>query len=227
MSKYKGIETLLLSYKNKRLHDITASLNGADGDIILKNLSTELRWSQYTHKEITREQAVQYAIQREERAASKKFSDALALLDKIEKAPVITEISIDVVWRKSANWGYCPAVDVEAYTADKKKYRSQGAAKGTGYDKLSAAVAEAFNAQPAILKYLVTMKEAAIAKTSNIYISNEKAIAYGVGLDPIPTFHGGVGMNCFTSILAKAGFTCCEQSIDKSGAYTYLLYRRK
>ncbi len=174
----------------------------------IRRYSTETRWNQYKSGVISREKAVNYAIARNNKAIDKKTAKTLERVEKIENAPDLRFISLDVVYNRSSVWGWNPTAYARTNNAD-----TVGSASGCGYDKESAAVASAFNGNCSILKVLYSLKEKALAngesdysKTSCTHVDNRNIIGYGAGYSILPYFEGGVGINCFISILEKAGY---------------------
>lgn len=174
----------------------------------LKRYSTELRWNQYTSGKIDRKKAIEYAIKRMEAQIDKEQAKKLERLNRIAAANDINYINVSVEYKRSSTWGYNPHVEVYA---DHDIY--YGTASGCGYDKESAAVAEAFNQCDAILKILYTIKENALkdglsdySKTACTNVDNRTVCGYGSGYSVLPYFEGGVGVNCFWSILERAGY---------------------
>lgn len=181
-----------------------------DPNNILRLYSTDTRWTQYQNGTISREKAVEYAVKRLEKKAAQNLQKQLDKLEKIENAPAVDSISISIDWVRSNTWGHNPHAMV-----DDGYNRYYGKASGCGYDKASAAVAEALNQSVHILKALCVLKESAlmegksdISDTSCTGRHNENVCGYGAGHYPIPEFEGGVGMSCFESILKKCGFEC-------------------
>lgn len=176
----------------------------AEYDNSLRNESTETRWDQYTNGKITREQAVEYATKRIKKDIEKKLNKTLEHLDAVAQAPELTYISI-ITWYTR---GYTCKAEIRTNTG-----YYEGSAGGYGYDKESAAVAECFNKDLAILKALYTIKETALkegqtdeSKTACTGRDNRDIIGYGAGYTAIPYFEGGVGIECFFRILEKAGY---------------------
>ena len=174
----------------------------------LKRYSTETRWNQYKNGDISREQAVAYAIKRNEKKSKKDLFKKLERLERVAAAPDLNFISVNVVYKRSYYWGWNPT----AYS-DTNNGRTTGTASGCGYDKESAAVASAFNQNDSVLKVLYTIKENALAagvsdhsKTACTGVNNTECCGYGAGYTVLPYFEGGVGVSCFWSILEKAGF---------------------
>lgn len=175
----------------------------------LKQYSTETRYNQYKNGVITREKAVDYAAARMEKQIDKEIAATLEKLERIEKAPDLQYISINVRYTKSATWDYNPTA-----TANTNNGTTTGYASGCGYDKESSAVASAFNDNYSILKVLYTIKENALkaglsdaSKTACTGVDNRTVCGYGAGYGIFPYFEGGVGVGCFWDILKKAGFT--------------------
>ena len=175
----------------------------------LKRYSTETRYNQYKNGVITREKAVDYAVAIMEKQIDKEMAATLEKLEKIENAPDLQYISINVSYTKSATWGYNPTA-----TANTNNGTTTGYASGCGYDKKSSAVASAFNKNYSILKTLYTIKENALkdglsdfSKTACTGVDNRTTCGYGAGYGIFPYFEGGVGVGCFWDIFKKAGFT--------------------
>lgn len=122
-----------------------------------------------------------------ERDAKKRF-DRLREVEEVE-APAA--VSIVVEWHKSQTWGMNPRARVAA-----ERVATYGSASGCGYDKLSAAIASAFNQNPEILKILYDHAEAG------------GVLPYGVStFAGLPSFDGGCGVSCFYSIFEACGYT--------------------
>ena len=175
----------------------------------LKTYSTDIRYYQYKNGVITREKAVDYAVARMEKQIDKEIAATLEKLERIEKAPNLQYISVNVSYTKNATWGYNPAA-----TVNTNNETTTGSASGCGYDKESSAVASAFNKNYSILKTLYTIKENALkaglsdfSKTACTGVDNRTTCGYGAGYGIFPYFEGGVGVGCFWDILKKAGFT--------------------
>lgn len=105
-----------------------------------------------------------------------------------------------------------------------------GAASGCNYDKESAAIAEALNQSPAVLKVLYTLKEKGLKRLSaqgralNPFHpqpiredrrSSNSICGKGAGYGVLPYFEGGVGSSCFWSILEKCGYSCRNTASGK------------
>lgn len=181
-----------------------------ESDRGLKQYSTATRWEQYSKGKISREKAVELAVKRMIKKEDKRAASALDRLEKVAAAPDVNYIAVNVEYKRSTVWGYNPSVDTTINT-DWNVYT--GYASGCGYDKESAAVADSFNKCLPILKELYTLKEKALqagvsdhSKTACTGVNNTACVGYGAGYTVIPYFEGGVGVDCFWSILKKAGF---------------------
>ncbi|SCJ25383.1 Uncharacterised protein [uncultured Ruminococcus sp.] len=179
----------------------------------LREYSTARRWEQYKAGEISREKAVELATKRALKAVEKDTATKLAQLDRVAAAPDLSFISISVDWVRSRTWGNNPHAEARTNTGV-----FTGTASGCGYDKESAAIAEALNQCDSVLKVLYTLKESGLraglsdrSKTAVCGRSNGDICGYGAGYGAIPYFEGGVGSSCFWSILKKCGFsTSCH-----------------
>lgn len=186
-----------------------------DPDRGLKDNSTKIRWKQYQAGTISREKAVELATKRAQKKIDKNTAAQLAQLDRVANAPDLTFISVSVEWVRSRTWGYNPRVEVRTNTGT-----YYGTASGCGYDKESAAIADAFNKCDSILKALYQLKENGLrvgktdeSTTAGCGRSNGDICGYGAGYGAIPYFEGGVGSSCFWSILQNCGFsTSCHHA---------------
>lgn len=181
-----------------------------DPDHGLKQYSTPRRWEQYQNGEITREKAVEFAKRRAVAEVEKYRATKLARIESAAAAPVIDSASVSVTWAKSRTWGANPTAEL----LDGHSVRTTGHASGCGYDKESAAIAEAMNANPSALRVLYELGEKALergespkSKTACSGYHWGGCIGYGTGYDVLPYFEGGVGSSCFWDILTKAGYT--------------------
>lgn len=181
-------------------------------DAGLKAYSTEKRWSQYTTGMISREKAVELASKRAMKGVEKDTAAKLEKLERVAAAPELEYIAVSVEWVRSKTWGYNPHVEVRTNTGT-----YTGTASGCGYDKESAAIADAFNKCDSILKALYSLKENGLqegksdaSKTACTGVNNTEICGYGAGYSVLPYFEGGVGSSCFWDILKKCGYkTSC------------------
>lgn len=181
-----------------------------ESDNGLKRYSTARRWEQYQNGEIDRAKACEFAIKRMNKEIEKEIKKKLAHLEAVANAPEVDYITVNVEYKRSSVWGYNPAVEV---ITNSESGFFTGYASGCGYDKESAAVAEAFNKSLGIMKVLYTLKEKALeagesdeSKTACTGHDNRNCVGYGAGYGVLPYFEGGVGVGCFWDILKKAGY---------------------
>lgn len=187
----------------------------------LETDSTPTRWEQYQAGTISREKAVELATKRAIKDISKKTAAKLEKLNRIAQAEELTFITISVEWVRSKTWGYNPHVEIRTNTGT-----YYGTASGSGYDKESAAIADAFNKCDSILKVLYQLKENGlragktdISDTSCTGVDNRNICGYGAGYSVLPHFEGGVGVSCFWEILKKCGFETREHHSKHSDFY--------
>ena len=129
-------------------------------------------------------------IKKHTRRAKKATAERLQKLAEVEAAELPQVINISVEWHRSTVWGYNPSATVEA-----GPFRTQSTASGCGYDKESAAVANALNANPGILKILYK------------YANYGANFPYGVNVwAGLPSFAGGAGIGCYRLIFEKCGY---------------------
>lgn len=162
---------------------------------MLKYHSTAKRWEQYEKGEISKQQLIEFAKKRAVKMYAKKLDKYLKKVEDVANAQDVKEIIIAVEWKKSVTWGHNARAEVNA-----DGVITSGYAPGAGYDKESAAIAEALNANNAILKILYDLKE-------NV-ISYEQALEWSiVGFDVLPHFHPGVGVSCYWEVFKRAGYS--------------------
>lgn len=183
----------------------------------LRRYSTDTRWTQYQNGEITREKAVELAARRAIKANYKTRAARLAALERAARAAEPDYISVSVEWKRNSYWGNNPVATVWA------DIETTGRASGCGYDKESAAIAEAFNKNLAILRILYKQAEKARengetcrSKISCTGYTWRAAIGYGTGYSVLPYFEGGVGASSFLDIFKRAGFDARKTGSGKS-----------
>lgn len=136
---------------------------------------------------------------------------------------------ITVEWAKSRMWGSNP----KASTNYGFKGESIG---GCGYDKLSTATAQAINSDLFILKLLYKAKDKAIkdhkneknkdgTPKNNTSDLNREFLGYGSGYNVIPSFEGGVGVDCHRRIIEGLGLVW-EYITSTSQTDVYLIRQK-
>lgn len=173
----------------------------------LQKYSTPAKWEAYKAGTLSREKAVEIAVKRGAREIIKWQEKQLEKLRVAAAAPDLANINITVEWRRNRTWGANPTADVRTVVGC-----FTGHASGCGYDKQSAAVANALNQSPAVCKILYTLAEKALQseqapkRFDNGVIYWDDLLGYGSGHSILPYFEGGVGVSCFWSIFKNAGF---------------------
>lgn len=185
-----------------------------DPDRGLKQYSTPTRWEQYKAGTIDRAKAVELATKRAAKEVEKELTKKLTRLEMAKAAPALGSLSISVEWVRSRTWGANPTATVQAYDQRGQYIGTYtGHASGCGYDKESAAVADALNQCPTVLKMLYENAEKALtegknpeSKTTCTGICWSDALGYGSGYSVLPYFEGGVGIGSHQSIFNNCGY---------------------
>ena len=131
----------------------------------------------------------------------------------------INKILITIEWVKSRTWGNNPHAEVKVFYNNNQIETYTGSASGCGYDKRSAATAQAFNKCEA-LKALLYKAENKRLKDKN-GVTRRDFLGYGSGYGSLPYFEGGVGFRSHETILNNLNFK--TTLYDESSA-TYDLY---
>lgn len=180
-----------------------------DHDQGLKQYSTSLRWEQYQRGEIDRAKAVELATRRADREVAKQRESYFAKLQAAADTNPIRSLSIALTWHRSSVWGYNPIAEA---VGDYR--RTTGKASGCGYDKGSAAAADALNAQPQTLRFLYDRAEAALAEGADPHSKSactgycwSGILGYGSGYSVLPYYEGGVGMSSLLDLFTRGGYS--------------------
>lgn len=199
-----------------------AAEHRTDPDRGLKEWSTPKKWDASQAGTLPREKAVDIAYKRAAADVEKWREKQLSKLRTAASAPALSFLSVSVDWKRSRTRGNNPTA-----TARTDDGIYEGHAFGYGYDKESAAVGEALNQSPAVLRVLYEAAEAALQEgrsfetLSSGCVSWRDVLGYGSGYAILPYFEGGVGVSCFWSILQKCGFVCRSAGSGKMfDAYT-------
>ena len=153
-----------------------------------------------------------YIISRRQARDKAYLAEKLAHLCAVSDAPEFTgEIEISVEWKKSRTWGANPTASLRMWGGEFNRF--SGHASGCGYDKESAAIAEALNQSLSIKKALYKVKE------ESPKIDNRDLFGYGSGYGILPYFEGGVGADCYRSIFQKIGFSWAKVGSGKTFDY--------
>lgn len=172
-----------------------------ESDEGIKRNSTSAKWDAYQAGRITREKAVELATARRMKELEKELAQDMQKLDRAEAAPDVQRIAIHVEWKKSRTWGYNPHASVIVNQMN----RYEGSASGCGYDKRTAAIAEAANESAVLLRMLYSLKESTLQAG--------EPMPYGCGgCSVLPCFEGGVGMSCYRNIFRACGLQMVEDN---------------
>ena len=136
----------------------------------------------------------------------------LERLDRAEAAEPLSSAAIVVDWTRSRTWGWNPTATV---TVNNDYYRqTKDSASGCGYDKESAAICGAFNANPSIMRALYEHAERGgkFPYSVNIYAG-------------IPYFDGGCGVSCNYSVFEAIGYKFADVAHSRHGADVYSITR--
>lgn len=180
-----------------------------DHDQGLKQYSTATRWEQYQAGQIDRDKAVKFATRRADREVAKQRETYFDRLTAAAATDPLRSLYIALTWHRSSVWGHNPTA--EAVTDHR---RTIGKASGCGYDKGSAAAADALNAQPQALRYLYDRAEAALAEGADPHSKSactgycwDSILGYGSGYSVLPYFEGGIGMASLLDLFTRGGYS--------------------
>lgn len=136
-------------------------------------------------------------------------------IDSVAAAPDVVSFSVCIEWTKSRTWGYNPKAKLEIKTTERFERFETSRVIGCGYDKQSAAFANAANQSLSIKKVLYKIKNKAVNKNKSIH----DALGYGLGYGELPYFESGVGCDCFTRFFKDNGFRVEEAHGDSFDWY--------
>lgn len=218
----KNMEKLkneLIKENKKQLKKALSNLNKAKKEDIIDSWYyveklTARQKEKLENKELTTKEAKSILKNKIIEEHLKKAEQKLQRIETIKKAnDDITTISINVEWVRNTTWGYNPHATVYTNNGD----ATEGRASGCGYDKESAAVAEALNENNDILKLLYTFKN---KKMTTKKTNSRELLGYGSGYGILPYFEGGVGMYSLLNIFRKLGYNINEHHTNRSDFYT-------
>lgn len=186
-------------------------------DAGLKRWSTPAKWEAYQAGKLDRSDACVKATARAFRDLEKTYAKKLELLTEVEAAPELQYGYVNEVWNRSRTWGWNPRAEVATEEAD----TFVGTASGCGYDKASAAIAEALNKSRSMLKVLYVAAEKALAEGKTFTRANSATVSwrdilgYGSGYSALPYFEGGCGVSCFETIFKNCGYRFAQVASGK------------
>ena len=131
----------------------------------------------------------------------------------------INKIVIAIEWKKSRTWGNNPFCEVKVFYNNNQIETFTGSASGCGYDKRSAATAEALD-KCELLKALLYKAENKRLKDKN-GATRRESLGYGSGYGALPYFEGGVGFRSHETILNNLNF---KTSLYDESSSTYDIY---
>jgi hypothetical protein len=141
---------------------------------------------------------IKYQKKNNEYKTERGFLNSLSRLNSDYQAraemPDVLTLEIEIEWRKSNTWGFCPVASMRWKDANGWHYEERAAyASGCGYDKESTVVAKCCNK---VLSGMLWRKK-----------NTRKNIPYGISLANtfFPRFDGGVGMSCYYRIASFLG----------------------
>lgn len=133
-------------------------------------------------------------LRRFERGNDAARAKMAAKLQSAADAPALALLTVDIEWARSRTWGKNPTSTAQAYGGHTMQ-KTRGHASGCGYDKESAAIAEALNASPAVMRILYQHAE------------RGGEFAYSVHtFAGVPSFDGGCGVSCFRPVFEGVGY---------------------
>lgn len=206
-----------------------AEENRQDHDAGLQRYSTPAKWNAYKAGTLPRKKAVEIAQKRNAKQLEKVYAKKLATLRGVSIAPDLEGLEIVVTWTKSRTWGYNPHAVV--YSRGGVEV-GRGTASGYGYDKTSAAIADALNQCTSLKKALYLAAENALANGDSFKRMNEATVTwrdvlgYGSGYSIIPYFEGGCGVSCFEAIFAACGLRFV-QTVCNNHCHVYTVTRKE
>lgn len=165
---------------------------------------------------LTMKEARAALIAKDDADTDRDLNDTLAEIKVGLDKPLPRSIRVEVTWKKHRTWGFNPFTEVWA------DGYSEGTASGCGYDKESAAFAQAAKQNPtfarlvATIAYLDHLKE----KKTGFEI---KTYGYRFGVSGA-RFEGGVGYSCHDRIIKICGYKIAGEFHPKSAdCYEYSL----
>lgn len=217
------------TYKNQLTRDNSLLLTMNENDWFFRQSLTETRFNQYQNGDIDLNTARKYAMERNARKLEKRCNAAIEKLNAAENREKVYSIAISVDWKRSQMWGYNPNASCTIVTENGCQ-SFYGSASGCGYDKLTAAIADALNQCNALMGVMYDCKERAMRKgyrdNAQTNSSNSDCIHYGAGYGALPYFEGGVGMSSLMGVLEKMEFKCiCANRSNKN--YDYWFFENK
>lgn len=176
-------------------------------DSALRELLTEKQWEKYKSGTLTREKSLELARKKAEREAKKTADRYRERITAAEGDNRPADGLLVIRFVRNQTWGWNPHAELlivgETFT---------GRASGCGYDKASAAMAEALNACPAIMRALYKRDD-----KRQDGVSRREWIGYGSGYGVLPAFEGGVGVRTLCDVMTACGLSVvCSRASDET-----------
>lgn len=207
---YPKIREEIRKYQEKNFKELAEKARSGE-----EGLKWVMRWTldKTTAYKGTREEQLNKVLNRLEELKERLIQVQNDLLNRIAEAPQFNKpLVVSIQWLKNSTWGSNPRATTN------KEYEGRGIS-GCGYCKRSTALAEGLNADLSLIQELVIKEEARLNK--NPIPTRRDFIGYGSGNNIIPSFEGGVGVDCHKRIIEGLGLTF-ETSIytDNLEVYT-------
>ena len=213
------LKKLVERENKKQLKKALADLKTIQNDDIInlwyyREKLTAAQLRKYNAGELTEKEAKDIIKNKIIKEYDKRIKKELKKIDIIQQTNnTVNTINISINWTKSATWGHNPHATITTNAGQ----LTEGRASGCGYDKESAAIAEALNKNDDILKLLYVAKN---KKMTLKNINNHDILGYGAGYGVLPYFEGGVGVSSLMNIFKKLGYNVTEYHTEKSDFYT-------
>lgn len=179
-----------------------------------KDKLTNTQYNKYVNNELTDKEIKELLKKKITKEYEQKQKKAIKKIDTIKEAnEKVQAINISINWVRNSTWGYNPHATITTNLGT----ITEGKASGCGYDKESAAIAEALNKNNNILKLLYIAKNKKMTFKNN---NNHDLLGYGSGYGVLPYFEGGVGAGSLMHIFKNLGYNVQEYHTDKSDFYT-------
>lgn len=196
---YNGLREKITAHYNNELNKTVAEIKTTTAWDILRGWRANYLLTPTTLAAIRElpsgdklpEKIIEKITNKRKREINREIEKRFARVHEVEEVEAPAAVSVVVEWRKNRTWGMNPRARVAA-----ERVATYGSASGCGYDKQSAAIANAFNQNPETLKILYDHAEAG------------ETFPYGVDVwAGLPSFAGGCGVSCFYQIFEACGYT--------------------
>jgi len=167
---------------------------------------------------LNKEELKSYILKRKEKQLLRRLKNKLDTINLlISEDKQAQELSINVEWKDSRTWGSNPQASLQVnYTDNTCDLFVSDVVSGSGYCKLSTALADVLN------QCMPLIKTMAAIKNDNIDTKNHELLGYGSGYGLIPSFEGGVGESSLRGLLEKLGYKIVTTNHGK--AYDFYHY---